>query len=285
MLPSMRFQTRERRMNLDVAGARTAREVAGWVPPLARLGYAAKGVVYGLVGWIALRAAMEAGSPEGASGALAELTDERGGSLMLVLVAAGLLCHVLWRVVQAVLDPEHPRGSDAKRWAMRAFYGLSAVIYGSLAWTAWRLSRGASDGGDAGEGRELWIRTLLEQPLGTWLVMLVGIGVMGYGLHQLRKAWTGDVDRKMAGADVRVSRGVHLLGRVGTAARGVVLLPIGWFVFVAGREFRSDAAAGTEDVLRMLGHGWLLVAVAVGLMAYGAHQVAKALYRRIDGPG
>ena len=271
-------------MNLDVAGARTAHEVAGWVPPLARLGYAAKGVVYGLVGWIAMRAAMDAGSPEGASGALAELTDERGGGIMLVLIAAGLLCHVLWRAVQAVLDPEHPRGPDAKRWAMRAFYALSAAIYGSLAWTAWRLSRGAGGQGDPGEGRQLWIRTLLEQPLGSWLVMLAGLGVMGYGLHQLHKAWTGDVDRKMGVGHARVSRGVHLVGRIGTAARGVVLLPIGWFVFVAGREYRSDAAAGTEDVLRMLGHGWLLAAVAIGLAAYGVHQVAKALYRRIDGP-
>lgn len=276
-------------MELHVAGGRAARDVAGWVPPLARLGYAAKGVVYALIGWIALKAGRDAGSPEGASGALASLTDEPGGQAMLVLIAAGLACHVAWRLVQALLDPEHLGGTDAKRVAMRAFYALSGVIYGSLGLTAWRLARGQGEGdgdgdGDGG-GQQVWVQALLEQPLGTWLVMIAGIGVMAYGLHQLYKAWTGDIDRRMAGSsDARVSRGVRVIGRVGTAARGVVLLPIGWFVFTAGREYRADAAAGTEEVLRMLGQGWLLVAVAVGLMAYGVHQLAKAVYRRIERP-
>jgi hypothetical protein len=269
-------------MNVSHAGQRTVREVAGWVPPLARLGYAAKGVVYGLVGWIALRAAMEAGNPQGTSGALAELTDERGGKAMLVLIAVGLLCHVVWRLVQALMDPEHHGAADARRWATRAFHALSGAIYGSLAWTAWSLSRGEAGGSD--DGQQVWIQTVLEQPLGAWLVMLAGVGVMFYGLHQLYKSWTGDIDRRMTGTDAHVSRGVRLVGRIGTAARGFVLLPIGWFVFTAGREYRADAAAGTEDVLRMLGHGWLLMVVAIGLMAYGVHQVAKAIYRRIEDP-
>ncbi|WP_101926486.1 MULTISPECIES: DUF1206 domain-containing protein [Luteimonas] len=270
-------------MNLNAAGGRAAREVAGWVPPLARLGYAAKGVVYLMIGWIALRAAMDASTPEGATGALASMTGERGGQVMLVLMAAGLLCHVMWRLVQALLDPEHRGEAGAKRIAMRGFYALSGVIYGSLALTAWSLSRGRDAG--SGEGRTVWVQAVLEQPFGTWLVMLAGVGVMGYGLHQLYKAATGDIDRRMGGRGAHVSRGVRVIGRVGTAARGVVLLPIGWFVFTAGREYRADAAAGTEEVLRMLGHGWLLVAVAIGLIAYGAHQLAKAKYRRIEGPG
>lgn len=270
-------------MDLSHAGRRTAREVAGWVPPLARLGYAAKGVVYGLVGWIALRASMQVGSPEGAQGALAQLTGEPGGKAILALIAAGLLCHVTWRLVQALMDPEHRGDTDAGRWGMRAFYGLSAIIYGSLALTAWSLGRGGDEG--SGDDRQVWIRTLLEQPFGSWLVMIAGIGVVLYGLHQLYKSWTGDVDRRMTGTDARVSRGVRLVGRFGTAARGVVMLPIGWFVFTAGREYRADAAVGTEEALRMLGQGWLLMAVAVGLMAYGVHQLAKAIYRRIEGPG
>ncbi len=260
-----------------------AREVAAWVPVLARLGYAAKGVVFVLIGWIALRAAMEVGSPEGASGALASLADENGGKIMLVLIAIGLLCHVAWRFVQALLDPEHHGNSDAKRVATRVFHALSGVIYLSLAFTAWQLSRGESTGSD--DGQQVWIQMLLEQPFGTWLVMLAGLGVMLYGLHQLYKSWTGDINKRMTGTDAHVSRGVRILGRVGTAARGAVFLPIGWFVFNAGRLYRADKAANTEEVLQMLGQGWLLMAVAIGLMAYGLHQIAKAVYRRIEQPG
>ncbi len=202
---------------------------------------------------------------------------------MLILIAAGLLCHVAWRFVQALLDPEHHGDNDAKRIAVRVLYALGGVIYLSLAFTAWQLSRGEGSGSD--DGQEVWIQKVLEQPFGTWLVMLAGIGVMIYGLHQLYQAWKGDIDRRMTGTNARVSRGVRILGRVGTAARGVVLLPIGWFVFSAGREYRAEEAANTEDVLQMLDSGWLLMAVAIGLMAFGLYQIATAIYRRIEQPG
>lgn len=155
-----------------------AHRVAAWVPPVARLGYAAKGVVYALVGWIALRAATGAGEADGSTGALASLAREEGGQAMLLVIALGLLGHVVWRLVQATLDPEHER-RDAKRVGMRLFYLVSAAVYAALGWTAWRLSRGA--GADAGDGEEIWIARLLAQPFGTWLVMLAGLGVVGYG--------------------------------------------------------------------------------------------------------
>lgn len=256
--------------------------VAGWVPPLARFGYAAKGAVYVLMGGLAMRAASAGGDDASSpSEALAALADEGGGRAWLAVIAIGLLAHVLWRLVQAALDPEHPEGG-AKRWGMRVFYAISAVIYGSLAATAWQLSRGAR--GSAGEGHEIWIAKLLAQPLGAWLVMGTGLGVAGYGLHQLFKAAKGDVNRHMQAPDHQTSRGLSLLGRAGTAARGLVLLPIGWFVLQAGRHYRPSEAADTGEVLRMLDNGPLLAAVGLGLGAYGLHQLGKALFRRISKP-
>lgn len=257
-------------------------EVSGWIPPVARLGYAAKGVVYALVGWIAMKAAMAAGKPGGPAEALASLADERGGRIVLAVVAIGLLGHVVWRLVQATLDPEH-RGSDAKRVGMRLFYALSALVYGSLAFTAWQLGQGDRSG-EAGNGHEIWVARLLEQPYGAWLVMAAGLGVIAYGVHQLIKAARGNVNRHMSVGPGTDPRWLSLLGRIGTAARGVVLLPIGWFVFGAGRTYRAEEAADTGEVLGMLGSGGLLAAVGAGLLAYGLHQIAKAVYRRIQPP-
>lgn len=263
---------------MNSAASRATQKVARWVPPVARLGYAAKGVVYVLIGWIALRAAMASGSPEGSTGALASLADEDGGQLMLSVIAFGLLGHVIWRAVQALLDPEHQSGG-AKRIAMRLFYALSGLIYASLAWTAWQLSQRGERG--SGDGQEVWISRVLDKPLGTWMVMLAGIGVGLYGASQIYKAWKNDVNKRMEGT----GPGVQAIGRVGTAARGFVLMPIGWFVFNAGRLYRAEQAADTEEVLKMLGHGWLPGVVGVGLLAYGVHQCAKAMYRRIEQPG
>lgn len=258
-----------------------AHDAAGWVPPMARLGYAAKGAVYLIVGWLAMRASMAAGEAEGATGALRSLVDEDGGRWILMVIALGLLAHVAWRVVQAVMDPEH-RGErgDAKRLAMRVFYAISAVIYGSLAVTAWQLSRGRSEGDD---DRSTWIAWLLDKPFGSWAVMLIGLGIIGYGLHQLYKAASGNVNKRIEAHDARAQQGMRTLGRIGTGARGLVLLPLGWFVFNAGRLYRADDV-DMEAVLKMLGNGWLLGAVGFGLAAYGGHQIGKALYRRIERP-
>lgn len=264
--------------SIPASGRQAAREVAGWVPPAARIGYAAKGIVYVLIGFIAFKAATAAGNPEGATGALAELRDEGGGRIMLALIALGLLCHVVWRLVQAALDPEHPE-RDAKRIGMRLFYLLSAIVYGSLAYTAWQLGRGSGGGGE-GDGQRVWIAKLLEMPAGTWLVMAAGIGVIAYGLHQIAKGVRGDVNKRMA----RGNETLTTIGRVGTTARGLVLLPIGWFVFRAGRFYRASESVDTGEVLRMLGQGWLLAAVGLGLLAYGLHQIGKALFRRIEEP-
>jgi hypothetical protein len=267
--------------DLPHAGSAAVHTAARWVPPLARFGYAAKGVVYLLLGYIAFRAGLAAGEPQGTTGALQSLVDERGGRAMLMLIAAGLIAYVVWRSVQAVLDPEHPE-HDAKRIVARLFYALSALIYGSLAYTAWQLaSAGRAEGGD---GTEIWVGRLLDKPMGTWLVMAAGLGVMGYGVHQLVKAARGDVDRHIATGDATTSRIVRAIGRLGTAARGLVLLPLGWFVFNAGRLYRASAAADTGEVLRMLDQRGLLAAVGIGLVAYGAHQIAKAVYRRIERP-
>jgi len=257
--------------------------VAAWVPPLARLGYAAKGLVYLLVGGIAMRASAARGSEDagGPTQALATLADGSTGRMVLAVVAFGLMAHVLWRVVQAALDPEQPEGG-AKRGAMRAFYALSAIVYGSLALTAWQLSRG--DHGGSGESHEIWVAKLLQQPFGAYLVMAVGIGIMAYGLHQLLKAAKGDVNRHMQAPDANTSQGLRMVGRIGTAARGLVMLPIGWFVLGAGRHYRAEVAADTGEVLRMLDNGAMLAAVGFGLAAYGLHQFGKALFRRINRP-
>lgn len=265
---------------IEEAGHTAAHTVAKWVPPMARAGYAAKGVVYALVGGIAIRTALAAGGPEGAVGALATLAGEHAGRVLLVVIAVGLGGHVVWRLVQALLDPEHPH-AGAKRIGIRLFYAVSAIVYGSLAATAWQLGRGDRAEEDGHEG---WVARLLQQPSGTWLVMLAGLFVMGYGVHQLAKAWRGDVNRHMGTRDAALRRGVTLLGRIGTAARGLVLLPIGWFVLQAGRHYRAAVAADTGEVLKMLEHEWLVAAVGVGLLAYGLHQVAKALFRHIERP-
>ncbi len=255
----------------------TTREVSRWVTPVARTGYAAKGLVYLVIGGLAVRAAFDSSAPRDADGALRWLRESTAAEWLLAGIAAGLAAFVLWRLVQAFIDPEHP-GFEAKRLPLRFFRIGSAVIYASLAWTALALTYG--DGG-AVRDEEAMAAYLMLQPMGRWLAAGVGLGIIGYGLYQVWRGIVAKVEDHMRFDSEAARRRIVAIARVGVFARGVVLVLIGGFLVTAAWRYDPSAAGGTEEALRALGPEWLLFAVAVGLVAYGIYQLAEARYRRI----
>lgn len=251
--------------------------VASWVPPVARVGYVARGVVYLGIGYLACRASLGAGSPTGASGALRELTMS-GGHWVIGALAVGLAAHAIWRFVQAALDPECPRGK--RRRLLQVLYAFSGIVNVSLALTAWQLFRGAPrSGGDDGE--EKVAAVLLSQPLGRWLVMLVGVAVLGFAIQQLYVAWRANFAQYIRVDGPRMRRAVIAIGRTGIAARAVVFAILGSFFIDAAHRYDAHAAGGTDEALKWLGRGWLLGLVAAGLIAFGLLQFAYARFRRL----
>lgn len=264
---------------------RTAREAAPWVQRLARLGYAAQGIVYVIIGGIAAHAAFTPAEPvQGPQGAMGTILEQPFGKVLLGIVALGLAGYVLWRTVQAVMDPEHT-GGGAKRAVMRAGYAISALGYAALTLAAVRMVRGT--GGGQGNQQQQATATLMDKPFGRWAVGLVGLGVAAYGAYQLVKAFKSDLDKRLnlEGSAVATRRRVVALGRAGMAARGVVFCIVGWLVIQAARTYDPGKAQGLQgalSTLRQAAYGpYLLPAVALGLIAYGVFQLVKARYRVI----
>lgn len=265
-------------------------EAANWIQILARLGYFAKGVVYLLVGGLALRSATSTGGrTEDSSGAIRSLLDEPFGEVFLVAIGVGLLGYMLWRIVQALLDPEH-EGGDAKGIATRAAYLISGVLYAALAIEAFRLGLGSSSGGSGGSsggGADHWTAMAMQQPLGRWAVGLVGLGLIAFALYEFRKAVTADIDDRLDLSELGATgrSWVVRIGRAGLAARGVVFVLIGWFLIRAAVQQNPSEAGGLEEALETLqgqAYGpWLLGLVAAGLVAYGLFQIVKGRYRLI----
>jgi hypothetical protein len=264
---------------------RAARETAPWVQRLARLGYAAKGVVYLVVGGIAAQAAFSpAEQVEGPQGALGTILDQPFGKVLLGIVALGLAGYVLWKIVQGVMDPEH-KGGSVKGAATRIGFLISAASYAVLTLTAVRMLRGT--GGAQGNGAQHWTATLMDKPFGRIAVGLAGAGIAAYGMYEIYRAFASDLARRLhlEGSPVATRRRVVGLGRAGTAARGVVFGIIGWLVLMAAVRYdpsRAQGLQGALDTLRRAAYGpWLLAAVGVGLVAYGTFQLVKARYRII----
>lgn len=256
-----------------------------WVERLARLGFAAKGIVYALVGLLAAQAAFGSGGQKtDAQGALRTIVTQPFGQILLSLVAIGLLGYALWRFVEAAADPEH-KGSDAKGILQRCSYVGNGLIYAGLALTAARIVLGSN--GSSGNASRDWTARLLAQPFGQWLVGTVGALVIGLGVYQFYAAYKAKFRQKLKLDEMSNAEQAWTvrIGRLGLAARGVVFAVIGFFLIQAARQSNPNQARGLGGALESLEQqpygSWLLGTVALGLIAYGTYYIIQARYRKI----
>ncbi|XHX78813.1 MAG: DUF1206 domain-containing protein [Stenomitos frigidus ULC029] len=260
-----------------------------WVEKLARVGYAAKGTVYFVVGLLAAQTAIgSGGETTSTSGALEEIVAQPFGKVLLGLIAIGLMGYVFWRLVQTVLDPEHQGEKlSLKRVAQRLGYAVSAFSYGSLALTAIGLL--FSVGG--GEGNSLttedWTARFLSQPFGQWLVGLAGGLTVIVGLYHLYNAYQAKFMQKFKQHQMSPTehKWTKRAGQFGIAARGLMFSLIGLFLILAAWQSKAAQARGFGGVLATLEHqpfgSWLLGIVALGLISYSIYALVEARYRHI----
>jgi hypothetical protein len=254
---------------------------------LARGGYVARGVVYTIVGVLAALAATGRGgaSPD-SKGALQTVLSQPLGRGLLGLLALGLVAFAAWRAAQSVLDADH-LGSRPKALARRFGYGVGALVNGGLAVSAATLAlhSAASSGGE--KSAHDWTAWLLAMPMGQVLVGLAGAAVVAAGLAAGWKAWKAGFTEHLA-CDTDSKAWILPLGRLGYAARCVVFAIAGGFLIVAAIHANAREAKGLAGALQALERqpygSALLLATAVGLICFGAFQVAAARYRRIDAP-
>lgn len=258
------------------------REAAPWIKRLARAGYAAKGLVYVVIGALAVQAARGGDRVEGSRGALAAIAEGPAGGLVLGLLVIGLAGYALWRFVQAAVDPDG-KGRDAQGIGARVLYAISGAVHVGLLLSAVRLLTG--DGGGSGRGDGV-VTTVMDWPAGRWLVIAAALGVAGYGVYNLYRAAESDLTKRLALDRLAANgrRQIDWLARAGTAARGVVFAIAG--LIAARSAWRYDPKqTDTQDALAALRDApagdVLLVLVGAGLAAYGLYQFVVARYRTI----
>lgn len=253
---------------------------------VARLGFAARGLVYILVGWFAIDAARSGGAPSDNQAAMASLVDEPFGRILLAIIAIGLAGYAFWRLTEAAFDPERI-GTTAKGSFRRAGNALSGITHVGLAFYAARLAmreRVSSQSAPGDRSAEDWSAWLMEQPGGLWMVGLVGLALFAVAAAQAIKAYKGEFTHHLRGG-VPAPDYVRTLGRLGYAARAIVFTLTGWFFIAAARTANPDEAGGLGQALRSLQAqefgGLLLGVVAAGLLLFGVYSLVEARYRSI----
>ena len=267
---------------LAAKGRRAGR--SDWVERLGRAGLVAKGALYAVVGILALRLAFGAdeANPD-KNGALRTIAQQPFGKGLLILLALGLAGYAVWRLAQAVLDRD-AEGERAKGLAKRAGNLAKAAWYGVLCGLT--VSTLVGNGGGGGNEQQT-TAGVFERPFGRYVVYAAGIAFVAAALFNGWRAVTCKFNKKlntheMGEAEETAATGVGILGHL---ARFVVFALIGLFLLEAAWKFDPKQARGLDGALLEVSQrpygGVLLGAVAVGLLAYAAHCLVQARYRRI----
>lgn len=248
---------------------------------LARAGFAANGLVHVLIGVIAIGVAGGSGGSADQSGALAAISATPGGVFLLWACAAGLIGLALFQFVQAVVTREGD--STAKRWGNRIKEAAKGVAFAAIGVTAVTVALGG--GSDSSQSSKSASAQLLAAPGGVFLLAAIGIAVVVIGVVFAFRGVSGRFEREIAEPGGSVGRAVHALGVVGYVAKGVVLVAVGVLLVVAAVRTDPQQAGGLDEGLKSLAElpfgVFLLYAVAVGLVAYGAYCFARARWARL----
>lgn len=258
----------------------------GWMKPLARMGYAARGLVYLVIALFALSAAIWGGEIEDSRGALETLMASGPGGIMALVLIAGLLGYSTWRFVQSVFDTDD-HGMDTKGLAVRAGLLVSGATYAVLAFYVFSLWRGYSSesGGESGSGAFAeFVSGLVGARPAAWLFAAVFLGVAGaHFVKAVRRGY-----RKHIQPPGWSSRYLDPIAMTGLGARGVVFAVIAILFFthgVSGGEGGGETP-GLQDALIYvieLPFGRLLLGVlGAGLLAFSLYSFIEALWRRIN---
>lgn len=252
---------------------------------VARTGYAAKAVVYGLIGILTLLAAFNmGGQTAGQMQVLDFLEKQAFGNVLLVLIALGLLCYSGWRFFQAIKDPENI-GKDMKGKAKRFAFFISGLLYLGIAGSA--VMRLLNTGSSSGSGQNGMMSSFLTGDAGVYIFTAIGIGLVATSFFQFKKAFYKDFLKKFdykSISEEKRRKTIKNTGYLGLIARGIIFAILAYFFIRAAVEHNTSDIKSTTDAFAFLHESpmgsWLMGIVAAGMICYSIYVFMMVKYRK-----
>jgi hypothetical protein len=281
--------------SLDAAARSMARGASGvWLRAVSRLGLLCRGTVYLLVGYLALRLAVEAhgraGAPASSAGAVQAAG--AGGRVPLVLLVAGLGAYALTQLIEAVFRPAHATGTMGA-WRQRAVSSWGCLLYAAFCLSTARLAVQAQprQTAQSEQRQDTGITAeLLRTGWGRALLILAGVLAVVAGAETGRRSVRLDFRERFTAEHMprALAMLTRALGAVGCLARAVVFVLVGVFLLKAAVLSSAKQAKGLDAVFRSVASSaygsWLLAVLASGLLCYGLYCLLEARYRDLT-PG
>jgi Domain of Unknown Function (DUF1206) len=249
---------------------------------LARAGLTARGVIYILVGWVALLVALGQSSREAdQQGALQLLAGKSYGLVSLWLLDIGFAAYALWRLSEAAFGVTgEPPGAGPRLKSL-----ARAVIYAGLAYLTFTVISGTER--SQSRRQQDMTATAMQHSAGRWLVGLAGLIIVICGLVLVVEGARRKFMKYLRTAQMsaRMRRVVELFGMTGTIARGLVFTLAGVLVIDAAITHKASESGGIDKALLTLRNQpfgeFLMMLAALGLVIFGVYGLCEARWRKV----
>jgi hypothetical protein len=247
---------------------------------MARVGFAARGLVYLLVAAFAILAALGFGQqPHGIIDAVQGVTNNPLQLLLAGSIGIGLACLAGYFAITGLWHCCRARG--ARNWLFGAGMLGDALIYAVVMISLLSITLGWRPDGE--QATRSWTAWVLGQPFGRGLVGFVGLLILACGIGVIVWVMTTDIDDDVDLPEDQ-KRAIEPIGRYGLAGRGlsVSLVGIYWVsAAINGEPSKAHELGGALQAVQQLPKGWLLLLIlGLALAASSLFDFVEAFYHR-----
>jgi hypothetical protein len=249
---------------------------------LTRVGFTGYGLLHLALAWVAAQIAFGQGGEEGdQSGAFQKLADQPFGAVLLWFVIICLVALAVWQAILAAWGHRESHGRE--RVFERVASAARVIVYGVLAWTAGKVVTGVPS--SSAQQQQQATAGIMAKPAGAWLIGLVGLGVLAFGLGMMWYGWKRKFARKLAVTRPQARKAATRAGQIGYVAKGIAFGIVGYLLVDAAITNDPGKSRGLDAALRTLAgqpYGkFLLLAVALGVAAFGVYCFFQVRYRKV----
>jgi hypothetical protein len=246
---------------------------------LARLGLGCRGVLYALIGVIALQIAFGDGGGQEADkgGAITTMAGLPFGAVVLWIMTVGFVALALWQLSEALIG--------AGKTSDRAQAAGRVAVYVLIVFTLLSVLLAGDAKSEDKKSQDI-TASLLDLPFGRIIVGLVGLGLIALAIYWIHEGVTKKFWRELETGrmSVRARSVMEKLGVAGYTARGAIAGVAGFFIIQAAITHDPDKAGAIDATLRSFADTpagpWLLAVVAAGLVLFAGYCFGEARWRR-----
>lgn len=249
---------------------------------LSRVGFIGYGLLHLALAWVAVQIALGQSAEEGdQSGAFQKLAEQPFGELLLWFVIICLVALAVWQAALAIWGHRDTRGRE--RVVERVSSAARVVVYAVLAWTAGKVVLGEPS--SSAQQQQQTAAGIMAKPAGEWLIGLAGLAVLAFGLGMMWYGWKRKFARKLTFGERHARSAAIRAGQIGYVAKGVAFGIVGYLLVDAAITNDPKKSRGLDAALHTLAgqpYGkFLLLAVAIGVAAFGVYCFFSAKYRKV----